>query len=386
MANYGMLGALPPGLRGLLAAEQMAQQRGQNQLGQLGGILSLQGMMEQRQQAAAQQQELQNLIPQLTDPAARMLAQSGDLKGAIARQFPQEEAFTLGPGQQRFKGGAPVATVPDRPVMQNLPVPGQPGVTQPTWLRPGESTGVPAGGMAMPDILNPAVQAARQRIAQAGKTSVSVNPSVIVDKGQGKYAETLGGKSAEADLSQFETANKAAEGLQKVNSLIDHLKTSDARTGMGAEILKNVDRARVFLINEEAAGRRVSDTELLDSMLGSDVFPMIASLGIGARGMDTPAEREFLRQVMTGTVSMNKDTLVKMAEIRKNVAERAINKWNERVQRGEVDRFFEHSGRQKSPIAAPGAKYSGPDRRIPSGVDPKVWAVMTPEEQALWQN
>ena len=90
MANYGMLGALPPGLRGLVAAEQMSQQRGQNQLGQLGGILSLQGMMEQRQQAAQQQQALQSLIPQLNDPAARMLAQAGDMRGAISRQFPQQ--------------------------------------------------------------------------------------------------------------------------------------------------------------------------------------------------------------------------------------------------------------------------------------------------------
>ena len=91
MAGYGMLGSLPPGLRGLLAAEQMNQQRSQNQLGQLGGILSLQGAMEQRQQAAQQQQALQGLIPQLTDPAARALAQAGDIRGAIGRQFPQQQ-------------------------------------------------------------------------------------------------------------------------------------------------------------------------------------------------------------------------------------------------------------------------------------------------------
>ena len=52
----GMLGQLPPGLRGLLAAEQMGQQRSQNQLGQIGGLLSLQNSL-------AQQQEMQASAP-----------------------------------------------------------------------------------------------------------------------------------------------------------------------------------------------------------------------------------------------------------------------------------------------------------------------------------
>lgn len=53
MAGYGMLGSMPRGLNGLLMAEQMNQQRSQNQLGQLGGILSLQNNL--RQQAMDEQ-------------------------------------------------------------------------------------------------------------------------------------------------------------------------------------------------------------------------------------------------------------------------------------------------------------------------------------------
>ena len=370
-----------PFLRGWTGAEQERNAAGANRVGVLGGLIGLQsqlqnqaiqqeGLLAKRQQ----QQHLERFASQLP-PEEQAKFRVAPLEYIREANKKYVVSGALVPGS----GGAPIYQAPRE--MKIAPS-GQ--VYDPTAITPGQVfndpnklMGIGAGGV--PSINQPLFDAKRN-IAAAGKTTVS--PTVIVDKGQGKYAETLGGKSAEADLDQFQAASSAVEGLDKINSVIEHLKKSDARTGLGAELLKNVDRARVFLLNEQKAGRRVSDTELLDSMLGSDVFPMIKALGIGARGMDTPQEREFLRQVMTGTVSMNKDTLIRMAEIRKNVAERAVERWNERVQRGEVDRFFEHSGRQKGPLAAP---YSGPDRRVPSGVDPKVWSVMTPEERALWK-
>lgn len=48
----GMLGGLPPGLRGMLAAQQMREQSNQNQLGQIGGILSIQNARQQMQDNA----------------------------------------------------------------------------------------------------------------------------------------------------------------------------------------------------------------------------------------------------------------------------------------------------------------------------------------------
>jgi hypothetical protein len=88
-------------------------------------------------------------------------------------------------------------------------------------------------------------------------------------------------------------------------------------------------------------------------MMGSEVFPMIKALGIGARGMDTPAERDFMRKVLTGEISLNKGTLVEMARMRKRVAERAIDRWNKRVDKGELDKFFEASGVVKERIGRP---------------------------------
>ena len=104
---------------------------------------------------------------------------------------------------------------------------------------------------------------------------------------------------------------------------------------------------------DKAAGKKVADTEILDSFLGSDVFPQINALGIGAKGLDTPAEREFLRQVMTGTISMNKDALIKMTEIRRNIEQRAIDRYNKNVDSGQLDNFFKTTGYKKEKFTIP---------------------------------
>jgi hypothetical protein len=90
MANYGILGSLPKASAAFVAGEQIPQQRMNNQLGQMHGILGLQGILEQRAMQQQQAQAMNSLLPQLTDPAARMLAQAGDLRGALSRQFPQQ--------------------------------------------------------------------------------------------------------------------------------------------------------------------------------------------------------------------------------------------------------------------------------------------------------
>lgn len=169
------------------------------------------------------------------------------------------------------------------------------------------------------------------------------------------YGDRVAGQSAERDVTQHNAASSAVENINKIDTMINHLSRSDAITGMGAEVMLNVERARQLISENAKRGKRISDTELLDVFLGSDVFPMIQSLGIGARGMDTPAEREFLRKVMTGTIDLNKATLMRMAQIRRDIATRAVQRWNSRVESGELDRYFSASGMNRAPIEIPPA-------------------------------
>src|SRR3990167_3686048 len=296
-----------------------------------------------------------------------MLAQAG--LGMIGQQFKNQmpklpEDFTLSAGQSRFPGGGgqPMASVPPTP-----PQPRAPQIIQtangPMMLNDqGQAVPIPGPGGSP-------VQAPKKE------------PLVNVDmKGEGKYAEVVAGKSGERDIGQHDAAMAAVDNIIKLDLTLDQITKSQAITGMGSEVFKNIERAKALVMQDQAAGKKVSDTELLDALLGSDVFPMIKALGIGARGLDTPSEREFLRSVMTGTVQLNRETLKRMTELRRDISKRAVERCNDRVGSGELDRYFRASGMPRQKIKLPKVA-GGP----PKDVDPALWNAMTPEEKALWQ-
>ena len=64
----------------------------------------------------------------------------------------------------------------------------------------------------------------------------------------------------------------------------------------------------------------LANTENLNAMLQMDVFRAIKDLGIGARGLDTPAERDFLIKVMTGNASVSRDALIQLTRRRRDKA------------------------------------------------------------------
>ena len=159
-----------------------------------------------------------------------------------------------------------------------------------------------------------------------------------------KQMESTGGETGTRNVKEYDTAQSAVANVSKIDNLITHLDSSEAITGIGADMIKNIERIKVFMGGKNT---KVKDTELLDIMMGSEVFPLIKSLGLGARGMDTPAEREFMRSVLTGQISLNKDTLKKMAGMRRDIAQRLVDKWNKRIDDGELDDFYTASGMKK---------------------------------------
>jgi hypothetical protein len=177
--------------------------------------------------------------------------------------------------------------------------------------------------------------------------------NINMPAGQTKYDETLGTIRAKQDVDLVETANKSKNNISKIDMTLNQIQKSDAITGFGADIQKNVNRFKAKVLNDAKAGKQVADTEILDAFLGSDVFPQIGALGIGAKGLDTPAEREFLRQVMTGTISMDKNALIKMTQIRRDIEKRAIDRYNSAVETGELNDYFASTKRQKKLIDIP---------------------------------
>jgi hypothetical protein len=202
---------------------------------------------------------------------------------------------------------------------------------------------------------------------------------------ESSYTREVGEAAGKGDVALVQNAQSAVGKLQDINQTLDQLKTSDAITGFGADVLKDVERFRAQFTKDAKAGKRAADTEILNAMLGSEVFGMIQSLGIGARGLDTPAEREYLREVMTGTVRMDKAALVRLTEIRKKVTERAIDEYNKKVDNGELNKYFETRGMTPRKIEKPVAPTAAAVDTIESLKEAGLWQFMSPEDQKLWQ-
>jgi hypothetical protein len=94
----GILGGLPPGLRGYVAAENQNQRQTMGQLGMLNGILGMQGALMQQQQMAQTQplqlQLLQEQVRSAQNPAPTKVDLGGawglmDRTGAIVARIPK---------------------------------------------------------------------------------------------------------------------------------------------------------------------------------------------------------------------------------------------------------------------------------------------------------
>jgi hypothetical protein len=149
----------------------------------------------------------------------------------------------------------------------------------------------------------------------------------------------------------YSSGQNAFRNIPKIDQTINLIKQGDPKTGFGAEVVNNVNRVRSAFTGKPI--QSISDTELLDSLLGSEVFPQIGALGIGAKGLDTPAEREFLRKVMTGTITMDKQTLVRMAELRRKYEQRSLDTYNEAVDAGQLDPLFDYARLPKRKLQLP---------------------------------
>ena len=230
-------------------------------------------------------------------------------------------------------------------------------------------------------IINERAGTSRPVIGADGKPVIAKSPF------ESAYSKGVGEAAATSDVALVNSAQAAVAKLQDINQTLTQLNKSDAITGFGADLLKDVERFRAQFTKDTKAGKRVADTEVLNAMLGSEVFGMIQSLGIGAKGLDTPAEREYLREVMTGTIRMDKAALIKLTQIRKNVTERAIDEYNKKLDSGELNRYFETRGMKPKRIEKPSAPaaVSGKVDTIESLKEAGLWQFMSPEDQKLWQ-
>ena len=153
-------------------------------------------------------------------------------------------------------------------------------------------------------------------------------------EGTNKYVEEVGKAKAGEDMALIDNASTALQGIAKTNEVLELLEGGDQEviTGFGAQQFLNIERFGKAI--GYVKGERVEKTQQLEALLGSDVFPMIKALGIGARGLDTVAEREFLMKVMTGTITMDKEALKELTGYRQKYYRLVIEEYNKQLNSG----------------------------------------------------
>jgi hypothetical protein len=167
------------------------------------------------------------------------------------------------------------------------------------------------------------------------------------------FESTVGRKTGENTVAFVDRAQAAPKNIAKIDEALGILKSGGAVTGFGAENRLNLERAMSLFGNDVKAGKRVVDTQILDALLGSDVFPSLQSMGLGSKNIDTPAEREFIRQVITGTIQLDNDALIRLTQIRRNVETNAIKEYNQKLQGGSLDRYSKAANQKLEKIEVP---------------------------------
>jgi len=185
-------------------------------------------------------------------------------------------------------------------------------------------------------------------VAKGKGTTITVG-----DRAENRYADTVGQAVAEQDLNLIKTADSASESVPKLREALRIINEGNINTGITRDLQDIMSRARSKFLRDQQANVNVSDSQYLDSLLGQDVFAQISILGIGARGIDTPAERDFLLSVITGTRDLNADTLRRMTEFRLNAALRSINAFNNAVNDGSLDQYQNITKRKLKPLSLP---------------------------------
>ena len=130
---------------------------------------------------------------------------------------------------------------------------------------------------------------------KAGSTDIALNMG-------GTYADVAAKGVAESDLATKSAAQNAVRVIPKLQETLSLIESPDTNIGLFANLQTGIDRFIAELGGEEAR-KSLSDTQILQKYLGSDVFAALGALGLGSKNMDTPAEREFLMEVMTGKIT-----------------------------------------------------------------------------------
>ena len=170
-----------------------------------------------------------------------------------------------------------------------------------------------------------------------------------------KYGENQGKTFFEKDQAFVESGPNALKQFNKTNRALILANKPDTKSGSLAKLRLLGEKAKRYFggTPTQAALDSIDDTELLSSTLASDVFPLIGELNIGARGIDTPAERDFLQMAFTGDIEQSQESLMKLTAIRNKYQLSKLQDFNEGIK----DKRFSKEGEYRRDVKSMSYKF-----------------------------
>lgn len=165
-------------------------------------------------------------------------------------------------------------------------------------------------------------------IANPNKPLVE-NKIDLAGKAEQAYATEFNQQMARKDVELHDLAQKAPETFDRAARIINTLQNSKTITGIGADFRLNVAKAM------KLAGLSDSDapenTEALFTDLASNTLDAVKASGLGAGTGFSNTDREYLEKAKGGKITLEKESMLRIARITQNAQRLIVNRWNQRV-------------------------------------------------------
>jgi hypothetical protein len=144
-------------------------------------------------------------------------------------------------------------------------------------------------------------------------------------------------------------ARAAPQALENIDAEINLIDSGEVSTGFLGNVNQGINQVRALLGDKKAA-KSVTDTQVLESLLGADLLSQIKASGLTTRSFDTPAELENLRKALVGSTQLEPATIKKIALLRKKNIELLLETHGKRIDSGAYDDLYSAYGEKPQKI------------------------------------
>lgn len=304
--------------------------------GLLGPSNSYGGVLDLEDTEAARRRAMMAMSASLLSGSGYSPVRRGtaDLIGSalLAGQSAQDEGLQQALQAKLFRSQLAKAQQKDRGKL--VPIVGPDG--RPTYAYEADAEGMQPyskpGQMAAPVPVigadgKPRYATREDAIGQTPYSQPQTQVNVSTDKNlYGTLAEKQAAQYSEL-YSQAQSAPERIIRAQRVKSILDQ----GAYTGAAANFKLGFGKAARELGYD--VGNEVENTEALASDLAASTLESIRSSGLGGGSGFSNADRDFLEKVTGGKISLEANTLRRLAELNERAARVTVQRWNSTARR-----------------------------------------------------